>query len=87
MSAGRCRDCGVTIWWAITHTGKRMPVDPEPVDHGNVYLVRGGPDLVAVVLSKDEIEAADGQTALYVSHFATCRGRQVKKPKQRVRSR
>lgn len=64
MSA--CRSCGAEVFWAVTTSGKRMPVDAEPVQgtEGNVYIVEGDPPL-AVVGTHTE-----GPT--YTSHFATC---------------
>lgn len=61
-----CRSCGAPIQWAHTATGGRMPLDPEPVPHGNVRLVDG----VAHVLSRGA--AWDGVEPRYRSHFATC---------------
>ncbi len=29
----RCRACRGTIYWVITATGRRMPVDPDGVSH------------------------------------------------------
>lgn len=72
---GRCRSCRAPILWSKTEGGKRMPLDPEPVDGGNVAL--GVPNrydaegnVIATVLGPLEIEAAD--EPLYVTHFATC---------------
>jgi len=28
-----CRGCGATIYWIITESGKRMPVDPDGHSH------------------------------------------------------
>lgn len=35
---GRCRACEATILWAVTVTGKRMPLDPRPNAEGNVFF-------------------------------------------------
>lgn len=33
-----CTSCGAPILWAVTETGKRIPVDREPVAGGNLRL-------------------------------------------------
>jgi len=67
-----CKSCGAPIYWATSEaSGKRHPVDVEPVEDGNVLLsLRGGTGLVARVLKKGE-EVEDGRNR-YTSHFATC---------------
>jgi len=74
-----CRSCGAPVVWAVTPEGRRMPVDAEPVDGGNVLLSpnpTGSQDRyapVATVVGK-RVQASlfgdDGPR--YVSHFATC---------------
>ena len=34
----QCSSCGAPIWWAQTDAGRRMPVDPDPVEDGNLRL-------------------------------------------------
>ena len=55
--------------WALTEAGKRMPLDPDPVDGGNIVLTReaesNGTPLAAYV-------PADPGVMRHVSHFATC---------------
>lgn len=60
-----CRSCGAQIEWVHTDTGKRMPVDANPVPDGNV-IVDG--DRATVVAQRPL--GYDG--ALYTSHFSTC---------------
>jgi hypothetical protein len=65
----RCRSCQAEIVWAVTDTGKRMPLDAEPVSaahrpSGLFVLDEGGEHPLAFTL-------AAGQP-LYRSHFATC---------------
>jgi hypothetical protein len=78
-----CVSCGGGIIWAINGTtGKRMPVDAEPVENGNVVLAIMGQGrtvcgkwrhrgtVVATVLKKGQsVEAGRPRR---VSHFATC---------------
>ena len=71
MSA--CRSCGAEVTWAITTTGKRMPVNTEPDPTGNVTLGLGsmapGTHL-ALVWGPGESIPFD--LTRYTSHFATC---------------
>ena len=79
MSA--CRSCGTPIEWVRTSPeGKVMPLDPDPLDDGN--LVRTGATsttrmgtTVAVVRYLDPdtppLPGIDPPER-YVSHFATC---------------
>lgn len=69
---GHCRSCGAPIAWVITVKGRRMPLDPDPVEDGNVWIMRvEGAQLVAGVSLN-----AEGVPPLvrerYVSHFVTC---------------
>lgn len=79
MSA--CRSCDAPIAWAITETGKRMPVDAEPVVGGSILLrhrVVGEPPEAHVTSSEERAVLAKqsesrGETLrLFVSHFSTC---------------
>ena len=56
-----CRSCGAPIDWAVTAAGKRMPLDVERRDDGNVTF---DPDGTARV-----VPVGKGSR---VSHFATC---------------
>jgi len=78
-----CRSCKAPILWALTETGKRMPVDAEPVEGGNILLShrQAATAPVAVVQGRDDIEQLrkqheqspqDGPLRLFTSHFATC---------------
>lgn len=60
MSA-TCKSCGDPIEWRQTPAGKRIPIDPEPVEGGNLELV--GQSIAKVVKAG---------TGTHVSHFATC---------------
>jgi hypothetical protein len=57
-----CRSCGAPVRWAITQHENRMPVDPEPVENGNLILIdRDG-----------ELHVAHAVPGTHVSHYATC---------------
>lgn len=66
----KCRSCGAPVVWAKHFTtGKSSPIDPEPVDGGNVAL---WPDDETgdAVYSIPKKGALSGP--LRTSHFATC---------------
>lgn len=75
----RCSACHAVIWFGLTAKGKRMPLDPTPVDDGNVVIERvdaviGTNAEVALprvrVLRKDDVVGRD--TPRYVAHFVRC---------------
>ncbi len=74
-----CRSCGATIQWVETVTGKKMPLDAEPHEDGNIALLPAG----AMVLTKDLAEQGKKiGSKRYRSHFATCPSAdQHRKPK------
>ena len=71
-----CRSCDATVLWAIVQKGgKRIPLDPDPVERGNIAIVGeredqyGTSPLVAYV----QPDALPGMSEpRYVTHFATC---------------
>lgn len=65
-----CRSCGADVLWAKTDAGKSMPLDPEPVDDGNVLLYRTPEGLRAVVMSKGD--HVPDNASRHKTHFATC---------------
>lgn len=73
MATGTCRSCEAPITWATTVKGRKMPLDPEPVDDGNVWVTRvaeDGTPLVAVALNAESVPEL--VRVRYVSHFVTC---------------
>ena len=75
----RCSTCKNEVVWVVTAGGKRMPLDPDPVENGNIIKTgkmidtdRGAAELVAYVHppSLFDQDVHDGER--YVSHFATC---------------
>ncbi len=74
--APRCSSCGAVIWWGFTSKGKRMPLDAQPAEDGNVVVDWPGgllPSPSAAphvrVLRKGEDA---GDVPRYRSHFVTC---------------
>lgn len=64
-----CSTCAARIIWCRTITGKRMPVDVDPVPDGNLLLTD---ELLPTAQSVGRVAAKPGQL-LYKSHFASCR--------------
>ena len=68
-----CKSCHAPVWWAESENGKRMPVNPEPVEDGNVVVLRPGHGLappVVRVLGPGEMLLDEPDR--FVSDFATC---------------
>jgi hypothetical protein len=81
----RCSSCGRPIVWALTDTGRRMPVDTIPVPpvlipearDGNVVLwfevdAKDRPTGGQRVSFATEEQRKDPKVPLWRSHFATC---------------
>jgi hypothetical protein len=72
-----CRSCGALVVWTETSKGRRMPVDAEPAENGNLRLVEREGEVPLAVNDTEETTAlfatgASGDDRRYVSHFATC---------------
>lgn len=72
-----CRGCGKpVIWLPNSKTAKKAPVDPDPVEGGNVVIEGKGDARVYRVLTKKEL--AQGGSLFepdpdrHTLHFATC---------------
>jgi hypothetical protein len=78
FSNGTCRACGAPMLWVeMLKSGKKNPLDPVPVKHGNIIIVGDGK---AEAVSKNE-PAAPGEL-LYVSHYVTCpEAKKFRRPK------
>lgn len=76
MNGGRCRSCRAAIRWVRMTSGKANPLDPRPIDTGNIAIRPDGPDLTGYTLTGADLDEAraDGE-ALYISHFVTCPSR------------
>lgn len=79
MKTPRCRSCDAPIRWARKGGGKWMPLDHDPNEVGNVWLLSGRffPDGAQVIahVGKDATPPLDlDPTAVgpYMPHFATC---------------
>jgi len=82
-----CRSCRAPLVWALTETGRKMPVDLQPVGSvgvliaeardGNLVLCFEVDDLdrprgPQLVLPATEEQRRDWKVPLWKSHFATC---------------
>ena len=49
----RCRMCGGEVRWALSERGKRMPLDPDPVDdtERELFVLRGRDQLVPTAVA------------------------------------
>jgi hypothetical protein len=83
VGVSNCRSCGAPILWTETAaTGKRMPVDEDPVPDGNVFLEETPRGLVAHagkhpppvvnLITVKLLGERDFGPAKFVSHFGTC---------------
>lgn len=70
--ADRCRSCKAPVRWAITATGRLMPLNLEPDDNGEWAIAKadraGTPRVIYVPPARRE----DYAGSLYVPHWATC---------------
>lgn len=68
---GTCRGCGAEMRWALTDKGRGIPLDPEPVETGNLVLADEAADGRPIVRYVRKGEDT-GIQPRYVSHFVTC---------------
>lgn len=69
-----CRFCGARITWFQTLTGRRIPVDEDPVENGNIVVVaRVEKFLCRVFKNSQTAQAIMPGEPRYVSHLTTCR--------------
>lgn len=82
MSA--CSKCGKPVTWVYTEAGKKMPLDPLPVEDGTIVYAGDGPDRVRVLKKADQDDLFLARLQRYKSHFATCpKAGSFKKPPRR----
>lgn len=72
--ASRCSSCGAAIIWCVAPSGRRMPVDAEPTDGGNLEVteVTSEPNKPPEPRCLNVSSADRTGKALHKSHFATC---------------
>lgn len=59
-----CRACGAPIYWGLTNSGRKIPLDPAPTPTGNLAFRDDGR-----VVSDHGFPTTAPR---YVSHFVTC---------------
>jgi hypothetical protein len=64
----QCTSCQARIVWGMTASGKPIPIDPDPVETGNLAVRPPGAQ-VRYLSKSDAIEADEWRA---VSHFSTC---------------
>lgn len=75
-----CEHCRARIVFVtMTDTGKKVPVDPIPVDDGNICARTNGNQLEGYAISKTR--PAERIYTRYAAHFATCASRERPAPK------
>jgi hypothetical protein len=76
---GNCRSCSAPLLWVRSATtGSLMPLDAEPAEDGNIWLVDG----MAHVHNGSLFEEMLPEGPRYKSHFASCpNAAQHRKPK------
>lgn len=65
----RCHSCGQEIEWAFTEKDKRMPLDADPREDGNLVVVSRRASEYGMTPVVRYVKAGEGNR---VSHFATC---------------
>lgn len=74
--------------WARTAKGKNMPLDPDPVADGNIFVIRhdaDGTPTIAVALSAEEVPPRVEER--YVAHFVSCPDADAWRKSRKVRKR
>jgi hypothetical protein len=66
----RCKGCPAQIVWALDRTGRRVPLDAEPLVGGNLYVTGHASDGTPNI--RKLLPHQTFGRRLYQSHFATC---------------
>jgi hypothetical protein len=64
-----CGDCGQPVRWVITERGRRIEIDPDPADDGNVVPIVVDGHTRARILTGDDLPA---EGPAYRRHASTC---------------
>jgi len=67
VAPATCQACGARIRWVRSEHDNLIPIDPDPVDDGNVVLVDRAGKTVAVRQPH----------GTFVTHYATCPAAQI----------
>jgi hypothetical protein len=66
--APKCRSCEAPMRWVVTGRGRRMPVDFDPHEDGNVVVDANG----RAEVYRETPMTIDSGSTVHFSHFATC---------------
>lgn len=76
MKFTTCKSCKAAIAFVRLPSGRRLPINPDPTDNGNVHITgsRNEDEPAARVISTQTGTLFDNAptTTAYTSHFATC---------------
>lgn len=67
-----CKSCGAKIIWAVTLAGKRMPVDAQSSERGNVELYDEGDHIRALIVNDATLFDDLAARPRHLPHFVTC---------------
>lgn len=74
-NTSNCRGCTAPMVWALTVNDSKIPLDPDPVEEGQFYLVEqddGSPLAVHVRNRKADDYEGQHDGLRYMPHHATC---------------
>lgn len=73
-SRSPCRSCAAPMVWAVTPSGKNIPINPDPVPEGNLVVEHKLRDDGRGHFweARPPSPLLDQDKPKYVSHFATC---------------
>lgn len=72
---GRCKSCALPIRWGrLVTSGKGIPLDPEPVQNGNIVVEEGDENSTELMVRFLYGGPHTASGPLYQSHFDTCPG-------------
>lgn len=69
MTDDTCSNCGAVVVWVITELGRRIELDPDPVDDGTIVPVELDGHIRARVLTSDQLPAEE---PAWQRHSNTC---------------
>lgn len=78
-----CGSCKAPVIWAVLASSRRIPIDAEPCEQGNVSLSR---QPYGVLATPVKAMLAFGRKDLRRSHFATCPNAQKHRQERANRS-
>lgn len=73
----KCSSCGADILWVKTVSGKKMPLDEEPVwirlqTGGHTYIRKDGTFVFGEIMGDADDDPDANAIEAHTSHFASC---------------